>query len=96
MWPNGLARLSRRRGFFVMTGLGRLSRLAFPVLGPGRLCLAVVLEVVAEDLLEEYRESSNSSVIDALYFVADQVLGPVAQGYHQFSQGRLVMPLPAG
>jgi len=31
-----------------------LSGLAFSVLGPGRLCLAVVLEVVSEDLLEEY------------------------------------------
>ncbi len=31
-----------------------LSRLVFSVLGPWRLCLAVVMEVVAEDLLEEY------------------------------------------
>ena len=54
---------------------------------------SVVLEVAAEELLEEYRESSNPSVVDALNLAANHVLCSVAQGYHQFAQGRLVLPI---
>jgi hypothetical protein len=34
---------------------------------------AVVVEVVAEYLFEEYREAADSAVVDALYFAAHEV-----------------------
>ncbi len=62
----------------------------------GRLAVAVALEVVSEDLLEKYRETADSSVVDPVDFGADHVLCAVAQGYHQFAQGRLGLPLTTG
>ena len=61
------------------------------------VCLRALaaLEVVSEKLLEKYREPPDPSVVDLLYFAADHGLCSVAQGYHQFAQGRLVLPLAA-
>ena len=55
--------------------------LRFAVLDPnslGWLSVAVALEVVSEDLLEEYREASDPSVVDFLNFVAHKILCLVA------------------
>ncbi len=57
------------------------------------LALAIAFEVVSEDLLKKYRETADSSVVDPVDLVADHVLCTVAQGYHQFAQGRLGMPV---
>jgi len=35
-----------------------------------RLAIAIALKVISKDLLEEYRETSNSSVVDFFDFVA--------------------------
>lgn len=43
------------------------------------------VEIVAEDLLEEYRQSSDSAVVDALDFVAYEMLCLIAQRDHQFT-----------
>ncbi len=46
---------------------------------------AVVVEIVSEDLLEEYGESADPAMIYSFYLVSHQVFGLVAQGYHQFA-----------
>ncbi len=47
------------------------------------------MEVVSKDLLEEYREPSDASVIDFFDFVAHQILCLIAQGDHHFTHFRL-------
>lgn len=47
-------------------------------------CFAVV-EIVSQDLLEEYGESADPTVIYTFYLVSHKVFGLVAQGYHQFA-----------
>jgi len=49
--------------------------LGFAVLHPDGLrrlaiAIAIALKVISKDLLEEYRETSNSSVVDFFDFVA--------------------------
>ena len=49
--------------------------LGFAVLHPDGLrrlaiAIAIALKVISKDLLEEYRETSNSSVVDLFDFVA--------------------------
>ncbi len=66
------------------------------VLVLGWLALAIALEVVSEDLLKKYRETADSPVVDPVDLGADHVLRTVAQGYHQFAQGRLRLPVPNG
>jgi len=57
--------------------------LVFSVLYPVGLCrFTVAVEIVAEYLFEEYREAADSAVINALDFVAYEVLGLVAERDH--------------
>jgi hypothetical protein len=51
--------------------------------------LAVALKVVSKDLLEEDGESSDTSVVDFLDFVAHEILCLIAQGDHHFTHFRL-------
>ncbi len=51
--------------------------------------LAIALEVVSEDLLKEYREASDTTVVDFFDFVAHQILRLIAQGDHHFAHFRL-------
>ncbi len=48
----------------------RLGSAALRPDGLRRLAIAVALKVVSKDLLEEYREASDASVVDFLDFVA--------------------------
>ena len=61
-----------------------------------QLAVAIALEVVSEYLLEKYRETSDSSVVDPVDLGANHVLCTVAQGYHQFAQDRLGLPVING
>jgi len=70
--------------------------LVLPVLVLARFAVPVALEVVSEDLLEKYRETPDSSVVDSVDLGADHVLCTVAQGYHQFAQDRLRLPVTNG
>ncbi len=70
--------------------------LILSVLALARFAVPVALEVVSEDLLEKYRETPDSSVVDSVDLVADHVLCTVAQGYHQFAQDRLGFPVTSG
>lgn len=70
--------------------------LILSVLVFARFAVPVALEVVSENLLEKYRETSDSSVVDSVDLGADHVLCTVAQGYHQFAQDRLGLPVTNG
>ncbi len=54
--------------------------------------LTVALEVVSENLLEEYREASDTPVVDFFDFMTHQILCLIAQGDHHFAHFRLTYP----
>ena len=70
--------------------------LILSVLVLARFAVPVALEIISEDLLEKYRETSDSSMVDSVDLGADHVLCTVAQGYHQFAQDRLRLPVTIG
>ena len=47
--------------------------------------LPISLKVVSKDLLEEYGEPSDTSVVDFFDFVAHEILCLIAQGDHHFT-----------